>query len=126
MTARSQFNRLSTFAGVATMVLVVAACAVKLRDAEQASSASPASEDPNPQAAELARCRAVTPEQKDALEECRRVWAEQRRRFLRQSKTPFPHPDDSVPNIGFPAPGPDKDKSRLPQGWPSISPAESE
>ena len=128
MTARSQFNRLSTFAGLGVMVLAIAACAVKLRDAEQASSASPVSEDPNPQAAELARCRAVTPEQKDALEECRRVWAEQRRQFLGQSKTPSrtSHPDDGAPNIGFPAPGPDKDKSRLPQGWPSISPAESE
>jgi conjugative transfer region protein TrbK len=129
MTARSQFNRLSTFAGVGVMVLVVAACAIKLRDDEgHALPASPVSEDPNPPAAELARCRAVTPEQKDALEQCRRVWAEQRRQFLRQSKTPTPtsHPNDSAPNIGFPAPGPGKDKSRLPQGWPSISPAESE
>jgi conjugative transfer region protein TrbK len=116
-------------AGVAVMVLVVAACAIKLRDdEEQASSASPASEDPNPLAAELARCRSVTPEQKDALAECRRLWAEQRRQFLGQSKTPSPtsHPDDSAPNIGSPAPGPRKDKSRLPQGWPSISPSESE
>jgi len=116
-------------AGVAVMVLVVAACAIKLRDdEEQASSASPASEDPNPLAAELARCRSVTPEQNDALEECRRVWAEQRRQFLRQSKTPSPasHPDDSAPNIGVPALGPRKDKNRLPQGWPSISPSESE
>src|SRR6266852_1362209 len=123
MTAHGRLDRLSIVAGVAVMVLVVAACAIKLRgDEEQASSASPASEDPNPLAAELARCRSVTPEQKDALEECRRVWAEQRRQFLGQSKTlsPTSHPDDSAPNIGFPAPGPRKDQSRLPQGWPSI------
>jgi conjugative transfer region protein TrbK len=123
MTAHDRLDRLSVVAGVAVMVLVVAACAIKLRDdEEQASSVSPASEDPNPLAAELARCRSVTPEQKDALEECRRVWAEQRRQFLGQSKTPAPasHPDDSAPNIGFPASGPRKDKSRLPQGWPSI------
>jgi conjugative transfer region protein TrbK len=116
-------------AGVAVMFLVVAACAIKLRDdEEQASPASPASEDPNPLAAELARCRSVTPEQKDALEECRRVWAEQRRQFLGQSKTPSPtsHPDGGAPNIGFPAPGPRKDKSRLPQGWPSIPSLEAE
>src|SRR6266851_756122 len=123
MSARSRIDRLSMVAGVAVMVLVVAACAIKLRDdEEQASSASPVSEDPNPLAAELARCRSVTSEQKDALEKCRRVWAEQRRQFLGQSKPPTPtsHPDDSAPNIGFPAPGPRKDKSRLPQGWPSI------
>ncbi len=129
MTARSRLDRLSIVAGVAVMVLIVAACAIKLRDdKEQASSASPASEDPNPLAAELARCRSVTLEQKNALEECRRIWAEQRRQFLGQSKTPTPasHPDDSTPNIGFPALGPRKDKSRLPQGWPSISPSQSE
>src|SRR6266852_3460363 len=123
MTAHGRLDRLSIVAGVAVMVLVVAACAIKLRgDEEQASSASPASEDPNPLAAELARCRSVTPEQKDALEECRRVWAEQRRQFLGQSKIPFPtsRTNDGAPNIGFPVPGPRKDKSRLPQGWPSI------
>jgi conjugative transfer region protein TrbK len=110
-------------AGVAVMVLVVAACAIKLRDDEdQTSSASSASPDADPLAAELARCRRVTPEQTDALKACRRIWVEQRRQFLGQSKTPSPtsHPDDSAPNIGFPAPGPRKDKSRLPQGWPSI------
>src|SRR5216684_7565631 len=117
MSARSRLDRLSIVAGVAVMVLVVAACAIKLRDDKgQASSASPASEDPNPLAAELARCRRVTPEQTDALEECRRIWAEQRRQFLGQSKTPSPtsHPHDSTPSIGFPLPGPRNDKSRLP------------
>src|SRR5713101_6924717 len=111
MSARSRLDRLSIVAGVAVMVLVVAACAVKLRDdEEQASPASPAFGDPNPLAAALARCRTVTPEQKDALEECRRVWAEQRRQFLGRSKTPSPtsHLDDRAPNIGVPASGPRK------------------
>jgi conjugative transfer region protein TrbK len=115
-------------AGVAVMVLVVAACAIKLRGDEDHISALPSAQEVDPLAAELARCRTVTSEQKDALAECRRIWAEQRRQFLGQSKTPSPasHPDDSAPNIGFPAPGPRKDKSRLPQGWPSIPPSESE
>ena len=116
-------------AGVAMMVLVVAACAIKLRgDEEQDSSASPGSQEADPLAAELARCRRVTPEQTDALEACRRIWAEQRRQFLGQSKPPTPstRPNDGAPNIGVPALGPRKDKSRLPQGWPSISPSESE
>jgi conjugative transfer region protein TrbK len=128
MTARSRFDRLSIFAGVGTMVLVVAACSIKLRDQDQALSASSVSQDANPLAAELARCRSVTPEQKDAIEECRRVWAEQRRQFLGQSKTPSPtsHPDDSAPNIRFPASAPRKDESRLPRGWPSVPTWEGE
>jgi conjugative transfer region protein TrbK len=105
------------------MVLVVAACAIKLRgDEDQISSASSPSLDADPLAAELARCRSVTPEQTDALEACRRIWAEQRRQFLGQSKPPTPstRTNDGAPNIGVPALGPRKDKSRLPQGWPSI------
>jgi len=115
-------------AGVAVMVLVVAACAIKLRGDEDHISALPSAQEVDPLAAELTRCRTVTSEQKDALAECRRIWAEQRRQFLGQSKTPNPIglPNDSAPNIRFPAPGPRKDESRLPPGWPSISPSESE
>ena len=110
------------------MVLVVAACAIKLRGDEDQISALPSAQEVDPLAAELARCRTVTSEQKDALAECRRIWAEQRRQFLGQSKTPTLTglPNDNAPNIRFPAPGPRKDESRLPQGWPSISPSESE
>ena len=128
MTAHGRLDRLSIVAGVAVMVLVVAACAIKLRGDEDQISALPSAQEVDPLAAELARCRSVTPEQKDALEACRRVWAEQRRQFLGQSKTPTPTglPNDNAPNIGFPAPGPRKDKSRLPQGWPSIPTLEGE
>src|SRR6266436_6865056 len=122
MSARSKLDRLSIVAGVAVMVLVVAACAIKLRGDEDQISALPSAQEVDPLAAELARCRSVTPEQKDALEECRRIWAEQRRQFLGQSKPPTPstRTNDGAPNIGVPALGPRKDKSRLPQGWPSI------
>ena len=128
MSARSRLDRLPMVAGVAVMVLVVAACAIKLRGDEDQISALPSAQAVDPLAAELARCRTVTSEQKDALAECRRIWAEQRRQFLGQSKTPTPTglPNDNAPNIRFPAPGPRKDESRLPQGWPSISPSESE
>jgi conjugative transfer region protein TrbK len=115
-------------AGAAVMVLVVAACAIKLRGDEDQISALPSAQEVDPLAADLARCRTVTSEQEDALAECRRIWAEQRRQFLGQSKIPTPTglPNDHAPNIRFPAPGPRKDESRLPQGWPSISPSESE
>jgi conjugative transfer region protein TrbK len=124
MTAHGRRDRLSIAAGVTVMVLVVAACAIKLRDdEEQAASTSLASEDPNPLATKLARCRSVTPEQKDALEECRCVWAEQRRQFLKQSKS---HPDDSVLNTGMPASGQRKDQNQLPLGSPSTPKSEGE
>jgi conjugative transfer region protein TrbK len=126
MSARSRLDRLSMVAGAAVMVLVVAACAIKLRGDEDQISALPSAQEVDPLAAELARCRTVTSEQKDALAECRRIWAEQRRQFLGQSKTQIGLPNDNGPNIRFPAPGSRKDESRLPQGWPSISPSESE
>ena len=121
MTPHDRRDRLSIVAGVAVMVFVVAACAIKLRDdEEQASSTSLASKDSNPLDTELARCRSVTPEQKDTLEDCRRVWAEQRRQFFGKSKTLSTlHPDDNGQKVGFPAFGPRKDQSQLPPGWPS-------
>jgi conjugative transfer region protein TrbK len=108
------------------MVLVIAACAIKLRDEDQISSASSVSPDANPLAAKLARCRTVTPDQTDSLTECRRIWTEQRRQFLGQKNTQTKLPNDSAPNIGFPASAPPKDKSRLPQGWPSTPTSEGE
>jgi conjugative transfer region protein TrbK len=115
-------------AGVAVMVLVVAACTIKLRGDEDQISALPSAQEVDPLAAQLARCRSVTPEQKDALAECWRVWAEQRRQFFGQSKPPTPstRTNDGAPNIGVPASAPRKDKSRLPQGWPSIPTLEGE
>src|SRR5712692_6588185 len=111
MSARSRLDRLSIVAGVAVMVLVVAACAIKLRDDEDQFSASPSAQEVDPLAAELVRCRTVTPEQKDALAACRRIWAEQRRQFLGQSKAPAPtaHPNDNAPNGQPPASSPRKD-----------------
>ena len=122
MTKHSIFNRLTILAGVATVAFIVVACTIPLRDPEQTPSASPAAAHPDPLAAELARCRTVTIEQKDAVVSCRRIWAEQRRQFLRQKLTPPPQglPDDNTPNIQLPAHGPRKDDSRVPQGWPSV------
>jgi conjugative transfer region protein TrbK len=126
MTPHDRRDRLSIVAGVAVMVFVVAACAIKLRDdEEQASSTSLASKDSNPLVTELARCRSVTPEQKDALEDCRRVWAEQRRQFFGKSKT-LSHPDDNGQKVGFPASGQRQDQNQLPQGSPFIPKTEGE
>ncbi|HWX35305.1 MAG TPA: putative entry exclusion protein TrbK-alt [Steroidobacteraceae bacterium] len=107
------------------VALVAATCTIPLRGGEeQAKIAEPGSMSPDPLAAKLAECRSVTYEQKDALTECRKAWAEKRRQFLRQDARP---PSDSrMPQAGsslFVAP---KDESRVPSGFPSIQQNEKE
>ena len=77
-------ERLPTLA-MALVVLVFAACAIRLRD-DEGQSSTPASTDvkSDPLVMKLAECRSVTYEQKDALSECRKAWAEKRRQFLGQ------------------------------------------
>ena len=116
---KTKLDRLPMAAAMLLVVLVVAACAIRLRDDEsQTSSAASAAEASDPLTAKLAECRSVTYEQKDALSECRKAWAEKRRQFLGQ-KTPAPS-DSRTPQAGsslFVSP---KDESRLPSGLPSI------
>jgi len=112
-------ERLPTLAAALLVVLVVAACAIRLRgDEEHTSATSSADVTSDPLATKIAECRSVTDEQKDALSECRKAWAEKRRRFLGQ-KAPTP-PDYGPRSPGsslFVAP---KDESRLPSGYPSV------
>ena len=83
-------ERLLTLAAAVLIVLVLAACAIRLRGDDEQSS-TPASTDvkSDPLAMKLTECRSVTYEQKDALSECRKAWAEKRRQFLGQ-KAPAP------------------------------------
>ena len=114
-----KLNRIPYVMALALVGLVVAACTIHLRgDEEQAKIVEPASTSPDPLAAKLAECRSVTYDQKEALTECRKAWAEKRRQFLRQ-KASAPS-DNRLPQAGsslFVAP---KDESRLPSGYPSI------
>jgi len=110
---------------LALVALAVAACTIPLRGGEeQAKILQPASTSPDPLAAKLAECRSVTYEQKDALTECRKTWAEKRRQFLGRDARP---PSDSrMPQAGsslFVAP---KDESRVPSGFSSIQQNEKE
>jgi conjugative transfer region protein TrbK len=112
-------KRIPTLAAVVLVVLVVAACAVRLRS-DEGQTNTPASVDvtSDPLATKLAECRSVTYEQKDALSECRKAWTEKRRQFLGQ-KAPAPS-ESGAPQAGsslFVAP---KDESRLPAGYPPI------
>ena len=77
-------------AAMMLVVLIVAACAIRLRDNEnQITSASSFDQASDPLATKLAECRSVTSEQKEALSECRKAWAEKRRQFLRQTSPTF-------------------------------------
>ena len=120
-----KLNRIPYVMALALVGLVVAACTIHLRgDEEQAKMLEPNSTPPDPLAAKLAACRSVTYEQKDALTECRKAWAEKRRQFLGQDARPLS--DSRMPQTGsslFVAP---KDESRVPSGFPSIQQNEKE
>jgi len=113
-----KLDRIPALAAAALVVLVLAACAIRLRgDAAQTNATASADVTSDPLATKLAECRSVTYEQKDALTECRKAWAEKRRRFLGQ--TP-PASSGGPPQAGsslFVGP---KDGSRLPTGYPPI------
>jgi conjugative transfer region protein TrbK len=95
--------------------VLAAACTIHLRDDDnQPQPASSVDREPDPVTGELERCRSISYEQKDRLFECRKVWAERRRHFLRQdSDTPrsLARPDpDATPSASV------KDQSRFPSG----------
>jgi conjugative transfer region protein TrbK len=114
-----RLERLPAVAAVVLVVLIVAACAIRLRgDEGQTNTSASADVTSDPLATKLAECRSVTYEQKDALSECRKAWAEKRRQFLGQkapdlSDSPTPQAGSSL----FVVP---KDESRLPSGFPPI------
>jgi conjugative transfer region protein TrbK len=114
-----KLDRIPYVAGLALVALVVAACTIHLRgEQEQAQTLESSVATPDPLAAKLAECRSVTYEQKDALTECRKAWAEKRRQFLGQDTRPAF--DSSPPLVGSPLFVTPKDESRLPSGLPSI------
>jgi len=112
-------NRIPYVGALALVALVAAACTIPLRGGEeQANIVEPGRITPDPLAAKLAECRSVTYDQKEALTECRKAWAEKRRQFLGQDARP---PSGSrMPQAGSPLFVAPKDESRLPSGLPSI------
>jgi conjugative transfer region protein TrbK len=104
--------------------VLAAACTIHLRgDDNQPQSASSAVREGDPVTAELERCRSISYEQKDRLAECRKVWAEQRRHFLRQNndtpRNPARPDPDATPSAAV------KDHSRLPSSlFPAPQPTE--
>ena len=106
-------ERLPKMAAVLLAVLVLAACEIRLREDEnQTTPATSADQSTDPGAAKLAECRSVTYEQKDALSDCRKAWAEQRRQFLGRRR--FATPLDSGASQPVSPLFVPKDQSRLP------------
>ena len=115
-----KLERLPTVAAVVLVVLVVAACAIRLRDDEgQTLSAASADQASDALTAKLAECRSVTYEQKDALSECLKAWAEKRRQLLGQ-KAPSASSDNRTPQKGSPLFVPPNDESHLSPSYPPI------
>ncbi|MBN9049001.1 MAG: putative entry exclusion protein TrbK-alt [Rhizobiales bacterium] len=74
------FLRFTTIAVAVTAIIIVIGEASRTDDASR--DVAPAVMKNDPLAADLARCRDVTAEQLAADDACRRVWAENRRRFF--------------------------------------------
>jgi conjugative transfer region protein TrbK len=112
-------ERLPSVAAMMFVVLVVAACAIRLRgDEDQINSSAFVDRAADPLVTKLAECRSVTYEQKDALSECRKAWAEKRRQFLGQKPSPSSEKGNSPEGSSLFVPP--KDESRLSPGYPPI------
>jgi conjugative transfer region protein TrbK len=121
-----KLQRLPTMTALVLVVLIVAACAIRLRgDENRTLSATSADHASDALATKLAECRSVTYEQKDALSEWRKAWAEKRRQFLGQKISPASS-DNAPPQEGSSLFVPPKDESRLPPGYPPIQPSGKE
>jgi conjugative transfer region protein TrbK len=107
--------------------LAVAACTIRLRgDRDGQPARLSASRATSPLGGELERCRKVTSEQVAELQECRLIWAENRRRFLGSKKTTGVTSADA--QLGRPTPSlaQPKHPDPLPQGWSPVATPERE
>lgn len=81
-----------SFLRFTAIAVVVAATIIAIGEASRTDDASrdvaPPATKSDPMAADLARCRDVTAEQLSADDTCRRVWAENRRRFFAPNNKP--------------------------------------
>ncbi len=115
-----KLERLPTMAAMMLVVLIVAACAIRLRgDEDQSASATSTDHASDALETKLAECRSVTYEQKDALPECRKAWAEKRRQLLGQA-APSASSENGVPQKGSSLFVPPKDENRLSPVYPPI------
>lgn len=116
----NRLGRLPIAASVSAAVLVLAACAIQLRSGEeQSQSASSVATHFDPMAAKLEQCRTVTHEQKEALPDCRKIWAEKHRQFLGSKSGSSVPPGTGTFDTKSSELVPPKDDSRLQAGYPT-------
>ena len=80
------FRRFPLIAATGLTMVVVAACAIQLHPDQDDPPPPPQADAPDTLAPKLEACLTVTPEQTATFEYCRRVWAENRRRFFGPQK----------------------------------------
>lgn len=108
MRMRIDPDQFMPIAAIALMVLSMTACALQLRNDDDAGAiTSPVSEELGPFATRLNHCRTVTSDQTAELASCRLVWAESRRRFLNSTKpnwsaSPEAKPIEPAPGTKYP------------------------
>ena len=76
------FLRFTAIAVVVAAIIITVGEASRTDNDDASRDVAPAAMKNDPLAADLARCRDVTAEQLAADDSCRRVWAENRRRFF--------------------------------------------
>ena len=87
---RSLLRFAATAVIVAIAVIVIGEVS---RTRKTSHTVAPAAKTNDPLVEELARCREVTPEQLAADDTCRRIWAENRRRFFAPTTPAAPTTD---------------------------------
>jgi conjugative transfer region protein TrbK len=128
MSGHGGFKRgMLVFTAAIVSVLSAAACTIQLRGDSDGPPAGPsASRVASPLGGELERCRKVTSEQVAEFQECRLIWAENRRRFLGSKKTPAASAVAAEPSTPTSSLAQPKHPDRLPQGWPPVATPERE
>lgn len=127
MSSRFGFYRLPTIVAAMAVVLSVAACAIELRRGEDHASVAPSSSQKfDPLKKKLEQCRTVTSDQATALDECRRLWSENRSRFLGRRNSDATQSYPCAEGGQSPISPSIKDQSHLPKGYPPVAPLESE
>jgi conjugative transfer region protein TrbK len=126
MRRSNTFKAWSVGVTVCVAALMIAACVIRLRsDDDQAGSSTSLAQQAKPMATQLEQCRTVKYEEKDALLECQKLWAEKRRQFLDEMSGSSLGPESGTPTTGSLPLVPRKDGSRLPSNYPAV-PAQSE
>jgi conjugative transfer region protein TrbK len=84
-------RQLARVAAIIFVVLAITVAVVQSRRNQDAAVLTPFERgDADALVVELARCRAVTPDDTPVLEACRRIWAENRQHFFLSTKSSPP------------------------------------